>query len=273
MADRPDPRAGDVQSVHRALDLLEQVARRGECGVTELARGLGLNTSTTHNLLKTMTKRGYLIVSDGRYRLGPGMSAITARFDPVLALPSVIKPAIEAASRATRINVLATIMVGNSLQSVGWAGTSSLIYHVGSPREKWEPEVALDPAAGRVLVALTRQDDWADFIRAAKGVEPGWREARWTAHLREIVANGLCVKFHPKRYLALGVPVWAGDGVVICSLACALPANMASPDLMQTMLEALWTATVEISPQLGCAELLYPKPILSPAQLDDIRHG
>lgn len=271
MADPRGPRTGDVQSVHRALDLLEAVARLGEAGVTELARELGLNTSTTHNLLKTMTKRGYLLVADGRYRLGPAVTTMTARFDPAVALPTVIRPAMEAASRATRINVLAAVLVGNRLQSVGWAGTSSLIYQVGSPREEWAPEAALEPAAGRVLVAMTRRSEWPDYIAAAAAAEPDWTPQQWEGHLEQIAATGLCVKFDPRRYLAVGVPVWSGDQVVICSLACAVPASLATPDLVQTTLDALWAATAQISPLLGCPELPYPKPTVSPAQLEAVR--
>lgn len=271
MVGQADARTGDVQSVHRALDLLEEVARRGECGVTELARACGLNTSTTHNLLKTMTKRGYLLVGDGRYRLGAGMSSITSRFDPVLALPSVVRPAIEVASRTTRINVLAAILQVDRLQTIGWAGSPSLIFQ-RSPREEWDAEATLEPAVGRVLVAMARpREAWGTFLARVGDAEPDWSRAEWVCHLEQIVETGLCVKFEPRGYLALGVPVWAGRDVVMCSLGCALPASMSSPNLMQTILDALWTATTETSGLLGCTELPYPKPTLTHAQVEAVR--
>lgn len=263
-------RAGDVQSVHRALDLLEAIARQGEYGVTELAQACDLKTSTTHNLLKTMTKRGYLLASDGRYRLGPGMSSITSRFDPALALPAVVRPAIETASRTTQINVLAAILQGDRLRNIGWAGSSSLIYH-RSPRQEWEPEATLEPAAGRVLVAMNHRDGWDSFIARAANAEPDWKAEEWTRYLEQIVETGLCVKFDPRSYLALAVPVWAGQQVVICSLACSLPAGMSSPTLMQTILDALWTATTEISGLLGCVELPYAKPRLAISQITAVQ--
>jgi DNA-binding IclR family transcriptional regulator len=270
MSSAADPRAGDVQSLHRAFDLLEEIARNGDSGVTALARSVGLRPSTTHNLLKTMVKRGYLLAQDGRYRLGPSVTAMTARFDPAIALPSVVRPAIEKASRATRISVLAAILVNDGLQSIGRAEPSRLIYQVTSPRDEWDPGAVLIPAAGRVLVAFANRDRWPTFIEAASGVEPAWTPTQWVQYLDEIVAHGMCVKFDPDRYLALGVPVWAGPGVVVCSLACALPASMATSELMQTMLDALWTATSEISPLLGCDRLPYPKPVLTEHQLDAV---
>jgi IclR family acetate operon transcriptional repressor len=55
-------RAGDgVQSVERALELLEALAEPGEAqGVSELARATGLPVATIHRLLATMVSRGYV---------------------------------------------------------------------------------------------------------------------------------------------------------------------------------------------------------------------
>ena len=68
MPDRRD----SVQSLERAFDLLEVLARSGELGVTELANRTGLVPSTAHRLLHTLAKRGYVSQStdSGRYLLG-----------------------------------------------------------------------------------------------------------------------------------------------------------------------------------------------------------
>jgi IclR family acetate operon transcriptional repressor len=50
-----------IQSVTRALDLLEIVAKRTEAiGIVELAKEAGLHVSTCHHLAKTLVGRGYL---------------------------------------------------------------------------------------------------------------------------------------------------------------------------------------------------------------------
>lgn len=51
---------GQVQSVGRALDLLEALACGREQGLVELARGVGLQPSTAHRLLSTLAARGYV---------------------------------------------------------------------------------------------------------------------------------------------------------------------------------------------------------------------
>jgi IclR family transcriptional regulator, acetate operon repressor len=55
------PRNDGVQSVERALELLEALAQPGEgMGISELGRATGLPVATIHRLLATMAARGYV---------------------------------------------------------------------------------------------------------------------------------------------------------------------------------------------------------------------
>lgn len=64
--------ADGVQSLHRALDLLETLAARGgRLAVGELAAGADLPVPTAHRLLRTLLDRGYVHQTpDRRYALG-----------------------------------------------------------------------------------------------------------------------------------------------------------------------------------------------------------
>jgi IclR family acetate operon transcriptional repressor len=68
---RPDAAAG-VQSVHRALDLVEVLADEGgPLTVAELAARAGLPAPTAHRLARTLVERGYLRqLADRTYALG-----------------------------------------------------------------------------------------------------------------------------------------------------------------------------------------------------------
>src|SRR5258708_36528908 len=61
-ADRdPDPRDGGVQSVDRALSLIETLAEDDEgYRLSDLAVRTGLSTSTVHRLLATLEKRRFV---------------------------------------------------------------------------------------------------------------------------------------------------------------------------------------------------------------------
>ena len=66
--------SASVQSVDRALTILEMLAREGEAGVTEIAAELGVHKSTAFRLLATLESHR-LVEQDGdrgRYRLGVG---------------------------------------------------------------------------------------------------------------------------------------------------------------------------------------------------------
>ena len=64
--------SGGVQSVHRALDVLETLAAvGGTASLTDLAAACGLPVPTLHRIAGTLTDRGYLRQApDRRYSLG-----------------------------------------------------------------------------------------------------------------------------------------------------------------------------------------------------------
>lgn len=67
--------AGAVQSVDRAVSVLEILARRGEAGVTEIAGELGVHKSTAFRLLGVLENRGLAAQArgHGKYHLGAGV--------------------------------------------------------------------------------------------------------------------------------------------------------------------------------------------------------
>ena len=67
------PHRGSIQSVDRALSLLEALAEAGgEASLTDLSRRTRLNVSTCHHLLSTLVNWGYVAKVPGRrsYALG-----------------------------------------------------------------------------------------------------------------------------------------------------------------------------------------------------------
>jgi IclR family acetate operon transcriptional repressor len=84
--ERRSPRSADsvtevsnpVQSLSRALDLLEAIAAAdGGMALTELAHATKLAPSTTHRLLKSLEQRGYAVHDDERGRWFIGVQAFS----------------------------------------------------------------------------------------------------------------------------------------------------------------------------------------------------
>ena len=81
--------AGGVQSVDRAISVLEILARLGGAGVSEVAADIGVHKSTAFRLLSALEERGLVeqATDRGKYQLGFGIlrlaSAIPGRLDLV----------------------------------------------------------------------------------------------------------------------------------------------------------------------------------------------
>ena len=79
--------AGGVQSVDRAVSVLEILAQRGEAGVSEVAADIGVHKSTAFRLLAALEDRELVEQTQerGKYRLGFGIlrlaSAVPGRLD------------------------------------------------------------------------------------------------------------------------------------------------------------------------------------------------
>lgn len=80
-------RDGGVQSVDRAISVLEILARRGEAGVSEVASEIDVHKSTAFRLLGALEGRGLVeqAADRGKYRLGFGLiplaGAVSDRLD------------------------------------------------------------------------------------------------------------------------------------------------------------------------------------------------
>lgn len=107
---------GLVQSVDRAIRILEILARTDEAGVTEVARELGVHKSTAFRLIGTLEARGLVEQSDdrGKYRIGMGLVRMAgtsaARTDIVRTARPVCRQL--AASTGETINI--AVLIGSA---------------------------------------------------------------------------------------------------------------------------------------------------------------
>lgn len=67
--------AGTMQSLDRALGVLVAVSRAGRATLTDLSLSLGVPTATTHRILTTLQKHGFVTFSDERQDWSIGIEA------------------------------------------------------------------------------------------------------------------------------------------------------------------------------------------------------
>ena len=185
------PRRNRVQSLDRALDVLEALGSARELGLSEIAARTGLVVSTAHRLLHTLVQRGYVgqNPANGRYTLGYKLlelvDALEAR---TAALRSAAHPHLERIKEATGETANLVVLDGDrgvyvdqvegthSIRMFTKLGSSALAHTTGSgkailayrpadtiarlyPRER-EPFERLTP---RTLTTLSALRD--DFVR------------------------------------------------------------------------------------------------------------
>jgi IclR family acetate operon transcriptional repressor len=148
---------GEVQSVDRAVTVLEILARQGDAGVTEIAAELGVHKSTASRLVGALVHRGLVdqIGERGKYRLGLGMvrlaGAAAARVDLPQAAGPVCERLADELGETVNVAVLDDGHAVNICQGLGRAAISSFNW-IG----RRTPLHAT--SSGKVLLAFSDED-------------------------------------------------------------------------------------------------------------------
>src|SRR5580704_388247 len=160
--------ASPVQSVDRAVAILEILARDGEAGVTEVARELDVHKSTAYRLLAALD-RGELVTQDtarGKFRLGVGIvrlaGAVSARLDVL----QESRPVCRALAQEVGETVNLAILSGrDALYLDQVAGPAAL-----SPHNWAGQRIPLHATSdGKVLLAYLPEADLAECLTPPLG--------------------------------------------------------------------------------------------------------
>ena len=244
-----------VQSVDRALTILEILARRREAGVTEVGKELGVHKSTAFRLLAALENRGFVeqTADRGSYRLGFGIVRLAGAFTAQLDLTRQSRPACERLAGDLGETVNVAILDGGSAVNISqvrgaaavashnWIGQRTPLHATSSgkvllafgapevraavlagPLERFTGATVTDPAA------LTAE---LDRIRAA-----GWAR---TAEEYEVGLN------------AVAAPVRGSDGTVVAALSISGPAYRLAADALPGIARRVVGAADEVSDRMG----------------------
>ena len=243
-----------VQSVDRALTILELLARDGEAGVTEIAQELGVHKSTAFRLLATLeTHRLVEQEGDrGRYRLGVGnlrlAGATTARLDLVTEARPVCRQLASDTGETVNITVrsetsalyLDQVAGSSALQSHNWVGQHIPLHATSN---------------GKVLLSELNDDD----LKAALRELPRFTDATVTsrqklkAELAEVREAGyaLAVDELERGLTAAAAPIRSAHGDIIASMSISGPTFRLTDDKLETAVPMLVAAATEVSHRLG----------------------
>ena len=243
-----------VQSVDRALGILEVLARTGESGVTELAVELGVHKSTAFRLVATLEAHRLVEqTSDrGRYRLGMGIlrlaGATTARLDLVQEARPISRQLAADTGETVNIAVLAEssalyldqIAGSSALQSHNWVGQHIPLHATSNGKVLLSglDESGLDAALGKLASytphTITGRAKFRDELARV-------REQGYAVAVDELEIG----------LTAVAAPIRNAHGDVVASMSVSGPSFRLPEDRVGEVVRLVVTAAVEVSHRLG----------------------
>lgn len=246
--------AVQVQSVDRALAILDLLARRGEAGVTEIAAELDVHKSTAFRLVGALENRQLVEqVSDrGKYRLGFGIIRLAGATTAHLDLPREGQPVCERLAmeldETVNLAVLDTGAATNITQSYGtaavttrnWIGQRTPLHATSSGKVllAWAEEQVLEAA----LDTLERYTPKTITSRSKLLTELELTRDRGWASTNEELEIGLN---------AVAAPIRGTGGAVVAAVSVSGPAYRLTVDSFASITEKLCAGADEISNRIG----------------------
>ncbi len=246
---------GTVQSVDRAVSVLEILAHAGEAGVTEIAVELGVHKSTAFRLVSALEQRGLVEqhADRGKYRLGVGLlrlaAATTARLDLVQESRALCRALALETGETVNVTVLSDdaalyvdqIAGSSALQPHNWVGQRIPLHATSN---------------GKVLLSAMSDTEAARVV----GRKPRTFTERTVASSVELVnqlaavrASGYAVAVDELEVglTAVAAPVRNAHGDVVASLSVSGPSFRLEGDRLAAATTATVAAAAELSRRLG----------------------
>ncbi|MHA6793537.1 IclR family transcriptional regulator [Pseudonocardia bannensis] len=248
--------AGGVQSVDRAISVLEILARRGEAGVSEVAAEIDVHKSTAFRLLGALEGRGLVeqTTDRGKYRLGFGLiplaGAVSGRLEVTRQGRDVCEQLAAKFGETVNLAVLQETYAVNVDEARGpstvaahnWVGRLTPLHCTSS---------------GKVLLAHLPPERLSAVLADSEltGLTPSTRTTRAAldAELADVRENGfaVAVEEYETGLNAVAAPVLDHTGAVVAALSVSGPSYRLPPDRMQELVPVLLDGAGEISRRMG----------------------
>ncbi|MYZ48183.1 IclR family transcriptional regulator [Rhizobiales bacterium L72] len=121
--------ASEVQSLDRAISILEAVAAADGVSLSEIARRTGYPVSTVHRLLATLQNRGLAShdPATGLWMVGVGLFRLGSAYLRIRKLPEIARPIIREVLEAVDETVNVTVVDGDEIVCVAQAESHAAV--------------------------------------------------------------------------------------------------------------------------------------------------
>jgi DNA-binding IclR family transcriptional regulator len=251
-----DKGTGGPQSVDRALNVLELLARWGEGGVSELAAELDVHKATAFRLLGALESHGLVEQAEdrGKYRLGFGLvplaGAVSSRLDVTKQARPIAERLANEVGETVNVAVLREHYAVNVDQALGPASVSA---------QNWVGQLTPLHAtsSGKVLLAQVASDQLTRLIKVA-GLASYTSDTittreRLEKELHGVVENGYAtaVGEYEVGLNAIAVPILGPEGGVVAAMSASGPSYRFTTERMEQLVHTMKDAGLQISRRMG----------------------
>ncbi|SDT46306.1 IclR family transcriptional regulator [Actinoplanes derwentensis] len=255
MSNEREPGPALVQSVDRALSILEILAHRRAAGVTEIGKELGVHKSTAFRLLAALENRGFVEQAQdrGTYRLGLGIvrlaGSVAAQLDVSRQGHAACEQLAAELGETVNIAILDSDRAVNVSQSRGaasvashdWIGKQTPLHATSSGKVllAFAPAAVRESVLGQPLerftvATVTGAAELAAELDRARST--GWA---FTAEEYEVGLN------------AIAAPIRGADGSVVAALSVSGPAYRLIRAAFPEVAKQVLAAADEVSNRMG----------------------
>ena len=244
-----------VQSVDRAVSILEMLAGRGEMGITELATRLGVHKSTAFRLASALERRGLIEQTRerGGYRLGFGLLRLAGAMSGQIELNQQGRPVCRRLADEVGETVNIAVLDGSSAVNIDQVlGRSSITTH------NWvgQRTPLHATSSGKVLLAHLPADRVAALIdEGLEATTP--RTVTDPGVLREQLAQAIAdgyaytVEELEAGLNAVAAPIRGPGGLVIAAVSVSGPSFRLPEERIPAVAARVTAAATEISYLMG----------------------
>lgn len=254
--DTPGGASRHVQSVDRALDMLDQLcATRDSLTATELSRRVELPYASTHRLLGTLVRRGYVHLDERkRYSLGPRLVIAGAGLNSRIS--TWLRPSLTQLMEYCGETVNVARLDDTHVVYIAQVQSRQLLRMFAEVGNRVLPHAT---AVGKVLLAQRPRNEVAETLRrggmpaVTKNTITGVEE--FMAELERVAAQGFAVDDEEGE---LGVRCVAvalhGVGDVPLALSVSGPAGRLTPTVQARLVPQLHRTAADIAVSFGPGE-------------------
>ena len=248
-------RSGGVQSVERAISILEFLARYGWSGVTDIGNALGVHKSTAFRLLSTLEAGGLVEqhADSGKYRLGGGLARLARSVSDEPNLSQQARPGCECLARHTEETVTLNVLEGTECVTIDQIASTSFVVS-RSWLGRQTPLHCTSP--GKIFLAFMPEEQLAEVLSA-----PLTRytertlvdEAQLRAEISRVRVNGYAVAVDELEdgLTSAAAPVRDQQGEVVAAMGISGPSYRLDADQLKKLVPLVCQAADMASARLG----------------------